>query len=94
MLLSTPLRLQMFMAMSLRSLAYVTPSILELHQDSSLLLCSCPVSCRACSIGTTGLPFHMSQLFTDGIDFGVSNSDLDLVLGDQPSSYPYSVTPG
>jgi hypothetical protein len=38
-----------------RSLASVTPSLLELHWDSFRLVSCCPVSCRSCSLGSVRL---------------------------------------
>jgi hypothetical protein len=57
--LSTHLHLQMFIAMShwpgSRSLASVTPSILDLPWASSWLSCCFPVPWRSCSFGSAGL---------------------------------------
>jgi hypothetical protein len=57
--LSTQLHLQMFTAKShwsgLRSLASVTPSILDPYWDYSWLFCCCPVSWRSCSFGSLRL---------------------------------------
>lgn len=56
--LSTHLHLSMFIAVHLwsgsRSLASVTPSISDLHWDSSQLSCCCSMSWGSCSFGTTG----------------------------------------
>jgi hypothetical protein len=57
--LSTHLHLQMFIAMShwfgSRSLASVTPSILDPHRDTSWLFYCYPVSWRSCSNCSTSL---------------------------------------
>ena len=55
----------------LRPLASVTPSILDLHWDSSWLPCCCPVSWGPSDLELQNWPLHASQPFTDDTDFGV-----------------------
>ena len=73
--LSTHLHLQTFIEVSYwsgsRSLASVTPSILDPHWDSSQLSCCCPLSWRSCSFGTVGLALSWVPTLADEIDLGV-----------------------
>jgi hypothetical protein len=45
----------------MRSLASVTPLVLDPHRDSSWISCYCSVSWRSCSFGSAGLLFLFSE---------------------------------
>ena len=101
--LSTHLHLQMFTAVShwscLRSLASVTPSILDPHQDSSQLSCRRPCHGDPAALDPQNRPFQAFQPLTDDMDFEVGQlRALEPSLGGgwagQLTGSPVSAPPG